>query len=190
MRISDFEDYAFDDLDANRQRYDLFVKFEPKKHINNFNGVDVYELRIGGEDILVGLYHPTKLVVYYCNYEVKVEPNAGRTCTQIMLWSKRSKRVKDLPRIIFFNYLMKKYKTMQTDTMQTPDGERFWLGNIRTAFDVGYNVYHYNNASHKLAQLSSYDEFKEYYLADAFWGSQFSHGDITILISSKDLKTS
>ena len=190
MRIAPFTDYAFDDLDSNRERYELFAKYDRKKLINNVNGVDLYDLIIGGENIIVGLYHPTKQVMYYCNYEVKNEPNVGRTCTQIMLWSSRTSRVKDIPRIIFFRYLMGKYKTMQTDTMQTSDGERFWLSNIQTAFEVGYNVYHYNNASHKLTPINSYKEFKITYQHDVWWGNDFSHGDQTIIISNKDLKTS
>jgi hypothetical protein len=105
-----------------------------------------------------------------------------------MLWSSRSSRVKDLPRIVFFRFLLKKYKTMQTDTMQTSDGERFWLANIRTAFEIGYNVYIFNNASHLLVPLMSYKEFTSYYSSGAVWGADFSHGDITVLISTKDLK--
>lgn len=190
MRIDDFQDYAFDDPASNTERYKLFLTYKPKKRIGNINGIDVYEFMLGDNNIIVGLYEKTKSVRYYCNYEIENEPKVGRTCTQIMLWTDRSKRVKDLARTMFFRHLLKKFKTMQTDTMQTLGGEKFWIKNIKLAFEVGYNVYLYNKTSHNVIYVESPNKFNEYYTAGALWGRDFSFADTTILISTKELKTS
>lgn len=188
MRIEDFNDLAFDTYETNRERYDLFVKLQTKKLLRNINGIEIYTLRLGNEDLIVGLNHSTKQVAYYCNYEVKVEPAIGRSCTQIMLWSDKKPKTKDIPRTIFFQYLLKKFKTMQSDTMQTSHGERFWKTNVKIAFEVGFNVYYYNNARNKLIRIPSYHNFLDLHSADLLWGDEFLHGDITVVISQKDLK--
>jgi hypothetical protein len=188
MRIDSFGDLALDNYESNRVRYDLFVKFQTKKLLTTINDIEIYTLTIGGEDLIVGLNHSIKQVAYYCNYEVKVEPNIGRSCTQIMLWSDKKPKTKEIPRTIFFQHLLKKFKTMQSDTMQTSDGEKFWNSNVKIAFDVGLNVYYYNNARHKLIQIPSYKNFDIMHSADLLWGNEFAHGDITVVISQKDLK--
>lgn len=189
MRIDDLTDLAFDNYETNRDRYDLFVKYKSKKFLYSINGIEIYTLKLGSEDVIVGLNHSTKQVAYYCNFEVKVEKDVGRSCTQIMVWSDRKPKTKDLPRTIFFNYLLKKYKTMQSDTMHTLRGEKFWKSNIKLAFEVGFNVYFYNAVRHKLTQLPSYSNFVALADSDLLWGNEFSHADITLIISHKDLKT-
>lgn len=188
MRIEDLNDLAFDSYETNRDRYELFVKLQSKKLVTVINGIEIYALKLGSEDIIVGLNHSTKQVAYYCNYEIKVEKEIGRSCTQIMLWSDRKPKTKELPRTIFFSHLLKKYKTMQSDTMHTLRGENFWKTNIKIAFEVGYNVYFYNNARNKLTQIPSLSNFIALADSGLLWGDEFAHGDITLVISQKDLK--
>lgn len=188
MNIPSFDDFVLDDHKHNAERYRLFVLFENKKLIHLHHGIEVYELTVGGEQVLAGLNHYSESVAYYCNYEVQNEKNVGKVCTQIMVWTDGQSTTKGLATHIFFMYLLKKFRIMQSDTMQTNEGALFWKRNVKIAFNNGLNVYVYNNASHNVIPVPDLASFNMMDSEGAIWGKEFHHGDIVILITSKQLK--
>lgn len=95
----------------------------------------------------------TKSVIYYNKVnemqDVALTKNLeDKRVTQVLLWRSSDYAYKsvlrDVPESVFFDYLLKNYLIVVSDSQQTTDGSRFWGSCITRALATNLYVYHYS----------------------------------------------
>lgn len=64
------------------------------------------------------------------------------------------------PKIVFFNYLLPKFKSMVSDTEQSYDGKKFWEGAVAEAIrESGFSVQVLDTKNGKFVDIKTIDEW-------------------------------
>lgn len=113
-------------------------------------------------------------VLYSVEYKLHYHEYLKRTCAQqIAVWrNPKFSITKGLAENIFFNALISSYHTIISDSMQTPDGQRFWDIRISEAFDKGLMVYYTNlKTPNEIIQVNNSYEYEEIVIDKNIWGN-------------------
>ena len=112
-----------------------------------------------------------------------------RRATQVLVWRSsdfnHSSVLRDLPKSVFFDYLLKCYFVVVSDSQQTIDGSRFWGYCLTRALASNLYVYHYNFIQGNLSPISTKEQLDTY--KDAMWGNEPHHEEQLAVISSVEL---
>lgn len=144
---------------------------------------------IGHKFLLVDHTNPNiAYTVYYMKFEVKFNSFLDRQVVQqVMVWADpiNSNSEGSIPKHIFFEYLLPRYKTIITDSQQTEDGQRFWGRRVANAFDKGLFVYYVNLLPNReIVQIKTVQEFKMLAQNKEIWGDEQKHQARRIVIAS------
>lgn len=129
--------FGFDDLKTNRIRYTEYKDKKASSVIENMATATINRYGDSHNGSIVGLNHADRTIFYYVQYKQLNKKLMGQTVTQTLLWSQRSAITQNLTRKMVFDYLLKQWPIIMSDTQQTPDGERFWRSLISIADGKG-----------------------------------------------------
>ena len=136
------------------------------------------------------IHNDSKYVAYLMKYEVNFHKFLQRQCaSQVLVWRAPVRREAiDLARYIFWSHLLPSYKTIITDSVQTPDGERFWGNRLTEAFANGIYVYYVSFIPNReVIQIHNENEFLKIRTDKDIWGDESKHQGRRIIITSKEL---
>jgi hypothetical protein len=127
-------------------------------------------------------------VEYFVKYESKSYQSllAGRMIKQLLvqrnLFSSYSAQI---PKIVFFEYLLPTFGTIITDTKQTPDGKKFWVNAVMDALKdpSKYSVYVLNKNKGETTEITSPKEFHQ--STNKIWGDDNCFQHVLLAISLK-----
>jgi hypothetical protein len=133
--------------------------------------------------------HNPKLV-YAMQYKLAFHRFIGRQCAQqIAVWKDPTALItRGMATHIFGDHLLSTYKTVITDSMQTPDGQRFWDERIAEALSVGLYVYYVNLLPHReIIAISNVAQYKQLKGSKEIWGDESKHRARRIIITTSPL---
>lgn len=130
-------------------------------------------------------------MIYMIRTEVNHLPVVKeQAITQNRLWRETLAITVPYAKMVFFNYLLKDYHLIATDTQQTEDGEIFWNRRVTDGFDLGHHVYFLDiMAPRKLVKLTSAAKFDRFNHDKKIWGSEQKFKTRKILISDHELSS-
>ena len=189
MNVSPTE-FGFTDDKVNHKRYLDFSKRKSKKLVHAFSpDVGLYRF---SEHYIV-LNDTEQSIVYFMQF--KVRRILGRKLvTQVILWNDRlmdkekfNINGQSIAVYVFFECLMGEADGVgiATDSMQTPDGRRFWEGRVARAFSRGLHVYLIDQNTHTEVEIHDAKEFKA--KTHSTWSEVSSSMAKRIVISLKAL---
>lgn len=112
-----------------------------------------------------------------------------RRATQVLVWRSAdyeySSVLSDLPKSVFFDYLLKCYYVVVSDSQQTVDGSRFWGYCLTRALATNLYVYHYNFMHGILSPISTKAQLDTY--KSTMWGALPHHEEQLAVISAIQL---
>ena len=130
-----------DAITACKKGFDRAKKLDV---IDTDANVALYELEEGRNGYFFIWEPSTNSVIYVMRYStVCFDKKLGiaESARQILIWrSSNSVFVYGIWRKIFWDYLMPKYGVIVSDSEQTDDGARIWMGVAAKAFETGYTV--------------------------------------------------
>lgn len=138
MGSSDFE-FNNKAFNIKRAKELLADKQEPIKENDRyefFRTGDTHD----GEFVVVTKTVP-RMISYYVNYQQSNYEKLGTTVTQVMLWRAYGKPMpSNITNYVFFGILLKRWKTVVSDSAQTPEGRKFWMGVMNLATVRNYRI--------------------------------------------------
>lgn len=186
------EDFGFlDSFDENTKHYDK---------LKGLDGVDIQE-KIGmtplrdyslnvypdeGENFLVAmLNHKTKEIIYYIKCKVWEDVClSNKPVTQVLLWRTDNYIDKEvthkLTSKVFFNYLLKTYNLIASDSYQTLHGRHFWVAQMSEALSKGHKVYRYDRIMGETIELTSFNDIRNN--TCDLWGDDDEYANVLALI--------
>ena len=119
-------------------------------------------------------------------FKVNEQPTLGQFVWQTSVWRGNSALISHLPTEMFFEYLVKTYHTVLTDSKQSWDGKRFWLDRIDNAFDRGINVYFFDFSTSNLTKIETKTDWLQFYKINQnkIWGKANLHQMKRMVISN------
>lgn len=89
---------------------------------------------------------------------------------------------------VFYHYLLPRFKSIISDTMQTERGKAFWDYALAKAFQRNLYVYYFDrrNTPNKLVRMENREDLKKYH--SAIWGTDEGHLRTHAVISSVPLR--
>lgn len=132
----------------------------------------------------------TPKLVYAMQFKVAFHKFIGRQCAQqIAVWrDPTSLATKGLARHVFTDYLLQNYKTVITDSVQTPDGQRFWDERIAESLNEGMYVYYVNLLpTREIVNIESVEQYKKIKNSKEIWGDETKHQARRIIITTSPL---
>lgn len=126
------------------------------------------------------------MVTYEMEFKVNEHPTLGQFVWQTSVWRGNSALISHLPTEMFFEYLVKTYHTVLTDSKQSWDGKRFWLDRIDNAFDRGINVYFFDFSTSNLTKIETKTDWLQFYKINQnkIWGKTNLHQMMRMVISN------
>lgn len=130
-------------------------------------------------------------MVYMMQYQVNFHNRAwGPAAQQVAVWRDPFEKIsRGVTERIFFDYLLQNYHTVITDSMQTPDGERFWEYRIGDAFDrTGVYVYYVSFIAPKeIIEIKNDQQLRDIANNKQIWGEAHANQARRIIITTKQL---
>jgi len=189
-------EFNLNDPEVNRHFAREFMKDNEREQLEDFGGSVLY--KIGNRIVFID--EESELaprILYYVQWKEIFHKFVGkRAATQIAVWRDQDEPITSgLAQRIFFHYLLPIYGVMVTDTMQTPDGRRFWINRIGDAFKKDLRVYYLNllqpadgkSAKRELIEIDNETEFSKLSREKEFWGRPELYRARKILISINEL---
>jgi hypothetical protein len=98
--------------------------------------------RVGDDSDFIIFAHAKDLITYYVSVSrVNLKPLEGRAVVmQTAVWRALGKAPDGVTGTVF-TWLVQKYGTIVSDSHQTPDGKRFWIGRLTRALAQGCKVF-------------------------------------------------
>jgi len=126
------------------------------------------------------------VVEYFANYKSKSYQSLlkGRMIRQVLVQRNHfSIDSANIPKKVFFDYLLPTFGTIVTDEEQTADGKKFWLHATSEALDNPdkYTVYVLNKTKGQTIEIVDHEHFKS--LTDSIWGDTENFKNIWVAIS-------
>jgi len=130
-----------------------------------------------------------KLITYYMRYKVGNDKFVGgQYVWQSMVWANPQfyhRYLSGIPRKVFFDVLLPKFRVIITDSEQTWKGQRFWQISIGEAFNKNLNVYFADFKSKTLVKLKSDLELDDFQKKYDIWGNTKAHEMKRMVITDK-----
>ncbi len=136
------DQFVLGNTEINKKQLEIFRKL-PRTNIITHNDIPVYLTRFKGKDTLYAEFQDQ--IVYFMTMGIKTYDLVNRSCvTQLLVWKQKTVpfELDDLPMNIFFDFLVKRYKNVLSDSQQTEGGSRFWINRIKESIQKGINVYY------------------------------------------------
>ena len=129
-------------------------------------------------------------ILYFVRHEA-VKHNSLQLGRQVLVWRNKdvhSAAARGFAAMVFFNYLLPKYKALVADKEQTANGKQFWEYALGTALEKGLYVYYLDRRStpNRLLKLDDYAEVLAY--EDELWGYENGHLRTFAVISQVPLE--
>lgn len=188
-----------EDSSRNKELYLAFAKMEGVEDIGLFLSVPVQAgyrmIRINGRvnsGFEIALLHEeSKSIVYYNKVNILhdvalTDSDNFRRATQVLLWRtsyyEHQDAIHKIPMSVFFDYLLKSFLIVVSDTQQTTDGSRFWGTCITRALKEELYVYHYNFMDGSIDRIADREHFES--RRNEIWGSLEGHHDRQLAVIS------
>ena len=132
----------------------------------------------------------TKRIDYYVQYELQ-HSFKFLTVTQIAIWMEYASKYADLPngqrisKYVFFELLLPLADAIVTDSLQTIDGERFWINRIREAITSNMFVYAVYKDKNKIVRIETEEQLRK--IKPNIWGDKKHHENRKIFISKTEI---
>jgi hypothetical protein len=177
-------EFNFDKEDKNYQEAENLMAEDGKRLLKSFGNMKLYTFQNQYFIIKDSEFGKPIRLVYFMQYEVN--RHFGRDCVQqIVVWRDNIENtLKDISGEIFFNILLKKYKTAITDKLQTSSGKAFWQNRIADSFNSGYNVYYADLSTNDLIKVNNPSEMFEIVSRKEPWGNSKTNQDRRFVITS------
>ncbi len=172
-------EFNLNDPKVNKRHAREFLKDSEREQLEAISGGTLY--KIGNKIMLID--EDSELaprLLYYVQWKDIFHKFVGRrAASQIAVWRDQDEpATAGVAQRIFFDYLLPIYGVMITDTMQTPDGRRFWINRIGDAFKKHLHVYYLNlmqpsggrDAQRELIEIHDEAEFSKLSREKEFWG--------------------
>lgn len=128
-------------------------------------------------------------IVYLMEFERDSNRLLGEFAIQRWLWMDKAHKgeLGNLPTRMF-NELIDDFFTVIADSEQTPDGKKFWMRQLHSAFGRGLNVYYADFNKNVLKQLQKPNDINRYDFAYGVWTRAESSLEKVFVISKKQLR--
>ena len=141
--ISGFDTSVFDERKTNIIEGGKFLR-RLKETIRENDDSILFRTGMEHDGYFVFLDKKTNYVNYFIRFEFKKLDGVKRV-TQVGIWktdtpSVSLNDVKTITGDMFFNVLLKRYKTIASDKQQTNDGKRFWIRQMSYAVTANHKV--------------------------------------------------
>lgn len=181
------QQFGLDNTENNIHHGKQFLSEPDKQAIKSIGEYTLWEFK--RHYILI--HNETNYISYYMQYDVKpLEYLNNRPCaTQVVVWRSFAVReTEGITKEIFFNELLQTWKTVVTDSYQTPDGQRFWGNIVAKAMQMPASVYFLDLSSNKkIIKINNSREFIEMENNKMIWGIDQSYKNKLLLITTKPL---
>ena len=130
-------EFGLDNDTENRR----FLRSLMKKKKTIIEETDDYLLfRTGNADGNIVMYNKqTARMDYWVRYTTITKSEIGKTVTQVGIWRKRGSPINQgITERMFFDYLLKYWPTVMSDSEQTLYGQTFWFNMLAKAYNRGY----------------------------------------------------
>ena len=140
-RLIDPVNFGLDNNEKNKS----FAQEVINKHnkiIEDNSSYAIYQKGDKGNGYIVQIAKRDNLIHYAVKYKYKAGANrlVGATVTQVAVWKKKNGLGGGLAARIFFDYFLKNYPAIMSDSEQTPDGQSFWISRMTEAYGKGYKI--------------------------------------------------
>jgi hypothetical protein len=160
----DATEFAFDDIKVNHLRFIEYSK-RPRKLIHSFTeSLGLYRL---AKHVILFDFDKQR-ILYFVRFDIK-KIFGHSFVVQEILWrdsqltkSKFKLNGDSVSVYVFFNCLLTLAEGVgiATDSMQTPNGKRFWLDRIAQAFEHNLHVYLIDQNTKVKVEVTDDDDFK------------------------------
>jgi hypothetical protein len=174
-------------LDHNNNK-EIYLELKRDKFKELVFKVDEYSNMFRAKGIYFILDDKIQQVTYKMTFKTDRNKLLGNYVWQSTVWSQGGiSYLKGLPTKMIFDYLLKKYEVVVTDSEQSFDGERFWRNIIQEAFTKNINVYYYNFLSKELIKMKDFYDWWNFQTHNDVWGDNKQHELKRMLITTKEL---
>ncbi len=184
-------EFGLDDLKHNIKVARAWLKTKNKQPLESFDNGRYTLYEMPRSFILVDHQDPHEpKLVYAMQYKVAFHKFIGRQAAQqIAVWREATATVTQyISGRIFTDHLLANYQTAITDSMQTPDGKRFWDARIAEAINNGNYVYYVNLLPQReIIPITSISQFKQLTNDKQIWGDDQKHEARRIIITTKPI---
>ena len=153
--------------------------------VRTFRGLPVY--RFGDDQIGYYCLVDGDDVIYFVRF-MAVKHNTLSLGRQVLVWRKPQSLAAGFAKTVFFDLLLKEFKSLVADQLQTEDGQKFWDYAITEALGRGLNVYAFDRRSvpNTLTPIRSDEDLRHYY--KTLWGDDEGHKRTYAIISKVPLR--
>jgi hypothetical protein len=143
-----------DELDNTRKNYEYSLKAKQHgKLVDTYEGYEIYQFSpVNKPDDLYDVFMDNDLTYIYFNYIV----DKNDFVWEKKIWQDHLNM--GLFRTVMFNYYLKKFKGIVSDTILSPSGEKYWKKLLKQAKEIGYSVYVLKNEKDKIP-LNDMDKY-------------------------------
>jgi len=189
-QLVDPTDFNFRDKKHNQEKY-LSFKTKEKTLVHSFSPeVNLYK----SSEHFVLLDDAEQQILYFVQFKLR-SIFGHKFVAQIKLWGNPVALEKykidgqSIGYYVFFEHLIKLAEGIgiATDSMQTPDGRRFWERCIYRAFNNKFHVYFINQNTKDRQEAVDYADFEKKSTKLAIWNAEISGMGNRVIISPKKL---
>ena len=160
------------DLDTNQGELRKLLMLKPKHVMSVNDNFVMYSAKMGDRQIFFGVVIDEMRIVYYMVFETEKSKLIGKFVYQSYVWvDKTYSAARGLPRLMFFNHLLLKYKTVVTDSIQTWDGRKFWMSRIKDALEKNIKVYYVNFETNHIEEIHKYEDVARLNALHKIWAN-------------------
>jgi hypothetical protein len=167
-----FSTYKPNELHNKENNHELYLQFSRMPNKDElFSLSATSKVYIHSKEIYC-LDSSIQRVTYDMEFNTKTDPLIGTFVWQASVWhSKIDPITTGLPDKVFFEYLIPTYGTVLTDSRQSWDGARYWMGLIPKAFDKGLQVYYVDFEKRTTQHIPDVGYWKSFYakMGDIIW---------------------
>lgn len=176
------EDFFLPNQDYNRKQAHRLLA--TSYHVLEKNDLIVLGDYQNGDQGEIFLYrHDLDLITYFVRYEIKQVEPFGRCVTQVALWRSADPGIEGVAKMVFETYLLQHFDAIISDSMQTRDGQRFWVGRMGVAAREGKSVgIIVNGEYHPYDRSMSLEDWIGHHDA---WGQDDSHEGKLFVITNR-----
>jgi len=176
----------------NHQAYHELIMSDLKFLCNYNQACKVYYKQTGSRTFLFyGLKESDNYIGYFAYIEIQSNSLLKNSwCTQTLVWSCGNDDFSGISNWMIFNQYLPKFKTIMTDSFQSPDGERLWTQIVsKTAFKKNLNVYLLDFNEGEFELIKNVDSFDAILEDDNLnpWGKSAKHENLKLAISLIEL---
>lgn len=165
----------------------LYKKIRNRTPVSHWNGNPIY--RIGDkQNQYIVLVVDGDIAYFVSAKEVKV--GGSRFGRQVLVWRNTDEPASAyFAQNVLFGVLLPEYKTVVTDTQQTPNGRQFWTYAITKALQQNKALVYYLDKRIRPIQYQPITSLAEFsLLAKKAWGTDRLHEDRLFILSTVPLE--